>query len=87
MYDIYVAGGSIGEARSSKDNLHVGGRTFRFYGTYSTKEEAKEKGKRYVNSFLLCPARHLPRYRLARVTGCLSESFCHPNFAPAARRD
>ena len=69
-YELYIFGGSIGEKSSRKGNTKriSGIGTGRLSGTYSSKKEAQDAGRRYVSSFHGGRKNYYhPRYRVIKV--------------------
>jgi RecJ-like exonuclease len=50
-YDLYIFGGSIGEGKDATTKHFPGVGTGRYYGTFSSKPDAQDAGRSYVNSF------------------------------------
>lgn len=51
MYELYIAGGSLGEIDRTAKTIHRNKRTYRYERTFETRERAKAAGKSYVDSY------------------------------------
>ena len=63
MFELYVAGGSIGEQRSDRTK-HINGRVYSFKAESENKEELVKRGKLHVKSLGGRNSYYKPSYRI-----------------------